>query len=41
MKNMKEEIVSDEEFDPSLSVQRSVDLYRAKGFDEKLNLFKE
>ena len=25
----------DETFDPSLSVQRSIDLYRAKGFDEK------
>ena len=25
----------DEVFDPSLSVQRSIDLYRSKGFDEK------
>ena len=25
----------DEVFDPSISVQRSIDLYRAKGFDEK------
>ena len=25
----------DELFDPSISVQRSIDLYRAKGFDEK------
>ena len=25
----------DETFDPSISVQRSIDLYRAKGFDEK------
>lgn len=25
----------DEVFDPSISVQRAIDLYRAKGFDEK------
>ena len=25
----------DETFDPSLSIQRSIDLYRAKGYDEK------
>ena len=25
----------DETFDPSISIQRSIDLYRAKGFDEK------
>ena len=25
----------DEVFDPSISVQRSIDLYRTKGFDEK------
>ena len=25
----------DEAFDPSLSAQRSIDLYRAKGYDEK------
>lgn len=27
--------IIDEVFDPSISVQRSIDLYRSKGYDEK------